>query len=360
MRRVRADNANKLAAHPLADSPRPVPATRRHSRRACSCAASSTGSGTSRASTTPRASCWTSCWRSRARPPTEPGSRAGLLAAGDGVDTTGEWERSLERVDGGYEDGSRSATTGSRSEGAMGMGYVHLSCGRLEEARDPSTRPSRERRRGAPTSCTRSRSSSRACCCSSGGELDAGMELVEDARIGIQKRLGDCEGGGIALSFLAQMTSRRGISSRALELYAESLATFEEVGDRPEIARVHCETGWTALCRRGHARGAARLPPRGADLRGGRAARAGPASRCWGSPRSRPPRAAPNARSPSPRRRTRSTERAGVVCDHPMDPGVVERIEALKASIPRGTVDGIVAKADELTPAAVLAMVTEP
>ena len=42
-----------------------------------------------------------------------------------------------------------------------------------------------------------------------------------------------------------------------------------------------------------------------------------------------------------------------------MDPGVVSRIDALKASIPKGTLDGLVANAGALTPAAVLAMVAE-
>ena len=47
--------------------------------------------------------------------------------------------------------------------------------------------------------------------------------------------------------------------------------------------------------------------------------------------------------------------RAGVVVDHTMDPGVIGRIEALKASIPTRTLDGLVANASALTPAAVLA-----
>ena len=51
------------------------------------------------------------------------------------------------------------------------------------------------------------------------------------------------------------------------------------------------------------------------------------------------------------------SKRAGIVVDHTMDPLVVGRIEALKASIPTGTLDGLVANASELTPAAVLAMV---
>jgi len=50
------------------------------------------------------------------------------------------------------------------------------------------------------------------------------------------------------------------------------------------------------------------------------------------------------------------TERAGVVCDHPMDPGVEDRIEALKVTIPKQAMDGLAAKARELSPAAVLAM----
>ena len=49
--------------------------------------------------------------------------------------------------------------------------------------------------------------------------------------------------------------------------------------------------------------------------------------------------------------------RAGIVVEHPTDPAVVGRIEALKASIPRGTLDGLMANASQLTPAAVSAMV---
>ena len=51
------------------------------------------------------------------------------------------------------------------------------------------------------------------------------------------------------------------------------------------------------------------------------------------------------------------SDRAGVVVDHPMDPGVEERIEALKASIPKAKLDGLVANAGALSPAAVLAMI---
>ena len=51
------------------------------------------------------------------------------------------------------------------------------------------------------------------------------------------------------------------------------------------------------------------------------------------------------------------SERAGVVVEHPMDPGVVGRIEALKASIPQATLNDLLASGRALSPAAVLAMV---
>jgi hypothetical protein len=53
------------------------------------------------------------------------------------------------------------------------------------------------------------------------------------------------------------------------------------------------------------------------------------------------------------------SERAGVVIAHPMDPGLAGRIEALKASIPKAALDGLVANASALSPAAVLAMIAE-
>ena len=53
------------------------------------------------------------------------------------------------------------------------------------------------------------------------------------------------------------------------------------------------------------------------------------------------------------------SERAGVVVAHPMDPTLANRIEELKASIPKGTLDGLVTTASTLSPADILAMVAE-
>ena len=153
------------------------------------------------------------------------------------------------------------------------------------------------------------------------------------------------------------MTFAKGDHARALALYREALASLEPVGDRPEIARVHCEMGWTALAaadapaaRRAFVLGVhaneevGSAPGTGLALLGLAAVEAaeGRAERAVAIA------AAAHALS----------ERAGVVVEHPMDPGVVARIDALKASIPKGTLDGLVANASTLSPAAVLAMVT--
>ncbi|HUY72345.1 MAG TPA: tetratricopeptide repeat protein, partial [Gaiellaceae bacterium] len=63
----------------------------------------------------------------------------------------------------------------------------------------------------------------------------------------IQRRLGDWEGAGMSLGGLAQLASSRGDTAGALELYRQSLAAFEAVGDRGEEARILSEMAWTHL-----------------------------------------------------------------------------------------------------------------
>jgi hypothetical protein len=53
------------------------------------------------------------------------------------------------------------------------------------------------------------------------------------------------------------------------------------------------------------------------------------------------------------------SERAGVVVEHPMAPGLSDRIEALKASISQADLDALVASGRALSPSAVLAMVAD-
>ena len=124
----------------------------------------------------------------------------------------------------------------------------------------------------------------------------------------------------MALSFLAQMTFAKGDHARALALYHEALASLESVGDHPEIARVHCEMGWTALAA-ANARAAQQAFGMPCTNTSWSAARAAPDSRCSGSRRSRRRRADPERAVAIAAAAHALSERAGVVIAHPMDPG---------------------------------------
>ena len=63
----------------------------------------------------------------------------------------------------------------------------------------------------------------------------------------IQQRLGDCEGIGTSFGGLAQLAAGRGESTAALDLYRQSLAAFEAVGDRGEVGRILSEMAWACL-----------------------------------------------------------------------------------------------------------------
>jgi non-specific serine/threonine protein kinase len=289
--------------------------------------------------------------------PPSRGRALAWLAAGMISTVTGEWDRSLDEWTAGYEEGRAVGDERAAAEGAMGMGYCHLHGGRMDAALaaiDDSITRSAD---GVFDFMRALAMTLKGMLLATTGDLEAGIALVEQARR-IQERLDDCEGGGVALSFLAQMTSTQGDQARALRLYREALASFETVGDHPEIARVHCETGWAALtaAETGTAQDSFRRAvhayeavgsPRGTGLALlGLAAVEAAEGR---SQRAVAIAAAADALS----------ARAGAVVEHPMDPGVVERIEALKASIPKAELDGLVADGRTLSPAAVLAMIVE-
>jgi predicted ATPase/serine/threonine protein kinase len=280
-----------------------------------------------------------------------------LLAAGMISTTTGEWKRSLSEWAAGCADGEAVGDAAIAAEGMMGVGYCNLSLGRMDEAR-AALDESIARSRAVGEEFLQALSMMLAGMQRyTTGELDAGIALVESARR-IQERIGDHEGGGIALSFLAQFHFAKGDVARALALYRDALALLEAVGDDPEIARVHCEMGWTSL---------AAAEPRAAQKAFVRSAHA---YERIGSPRGTGLAllglAAVEAAEGRAERAVTITEaaqalsvRAGVVVDHPMDPGVSARIAALKASIPKRELDGLVAEASVLSPAAVLAMLAE-
>jgi tetratricopeptide (TPR) repeat protein len=79
-----------------------------------------------------------------------------------------------------------------------------------------------------------------------GGDLGTAQTRYSEA-LKIQRRIGDEEGAGLSLSGLARLASQRGDPARALELYRESLAAYETIGDRAEEARILAELVWTHL-----------------------------------------------------------------------------------------------------------------
>ena len=287
--------------------------------------------------------------------PPSRGRALAWLAAGMVSTTTGEWERSLREWTNGFEDGKAVDDRRTAAEGIMGVGYCNLSLGRMDDAR-AALEEALARSAGGVSDFIQGFSMAiKGMLLFATGHLDAGMALVERAGE-IHVRLGDYELRGVALSFLAQMTFAKGDHARALALYHDALASLEAVGDHPEIARVYCEMGWTALARAdapaaqnafvravheydvvGSPRGSALAlmglaAVEAAEGRSERAVAIGAAAQAL-------------------------SERAGVVVVHPMDPGVASRIEALKASIPEVTLEGLVANASTLSPAAVLSMI---
>jgi predicted ATPase len=276
------------------------------------------------------------------------------LAAGMVSTTTGEWDRSIDEWRRGFEDGDSVGDREAAAEGLMGVGYCNLGLGRMEEA-SAALEKAIERSRGISDFMHAISMTIQGMQLFSTGKLEAGMSMVKDAAR-IQERIGDHEGGGVAESFLANMTLAQGDPTGALERYERALKLFKAVGDFPEVARVYCEMGWTALaandtgaastsfCR------AVRAYEKVGSPRGTGHALLGIAAVEAEAGRSE--RAVAIAAAAE-----ELSKRAGVVVDHPMDPGVAARIDALKASIPSTTLDQIAEEASLMTPAAVLAMV---
>ena len=179
--------------------------------------------------------------------PPSRGRALARLAAGMISTVTGEWGRSLIEWTGGTEDGRAVGDAEVAAEGLMGVGYCCLSLGRMEESRAALDESIALSAGGVSDFIHALSLTMKGMLLFVTGDLEPGMALIEEARR-IQERLNDCEGGGIALSFLAQMSFAKGDQhARALALYGGALDLLSTVGDQPEVARVHCEMGWTAL-----------------------------------------------------------------------------------------------------------------
>jgi hypothetical protein len=187
------------------------------------------------------------------------------------------------------------------------------------------------------------------------GTLDAGFALLTQART-IQTRIGDDEGGGLALSFLAQMTAARGDVGRALELYRQSVLSFTRVGNRTELARVHSEIGWTALS-------ASRLPVARAAFRGalrvydevGSARGVGLALMGLAASEAADGRAARAVTIAAAA--DALSERTGVIVVHSMGPEMEGHVETARATIGTELREALVAAGRAMSPGAVLTMI---
>ncbi|MEJ2205666.1 MAG: protein kinase [Gemmatimonadota bacterium] len=275
------------------------------------------------------------------------------LGAGMVSTTTDEWERSLDEWTHGFEDGDAVGDERIAAEGLMGMGYCNLSLERIDAAAEALDKAIA---RAAPVDAMMQAlaMSIKGMLLFATGERDAGVNLVQDARR-IQEGIGDHEGGGLAQSFLAQMAFAHGDPGMALTQYGEALTMFEIVGDLPEIARVLCEMGWTAL---------AASQPHAATESFSKAVNA---YESVGSARGTGHALLGLAAVEAAEGRTEQAvaiaaaaegflDRAGTVVAHPMAPGLAEQIEVLKASISGSTLEELVARAATLTAADVLAM----
>ncbi len=290
------------------------------------------------------------------RPPSR-GRAFARLAAGMVSTTTGEYERSRGEWAGAAADGEAIGDARATSEGIMGVGYCEMLLGRAAAAEATLADAVARSSGGVNPFIEGISRAMHGMVLFSTGRLDAGIAMIEQA-IEIGRRLDEHEARGVAMSFLAQMTFAKGDHARSVEIYRQALVHLETVGDLPEVARVHCDLGWTALAvgdavrARRAFQNAVRTNEALGSPRGTGLALLGLAA--VEAAEGRNDRAVAIAAAAEALSR-----RAGVVITHPMDPGLAERIATLKASIPKGDLDGLVARASTMTPQAVLAMVGE-
>ena len=172
--------------------------------------------------------------------------RAGaLLTAGLGSWALGEFQRAADEWAEAYRiavvrgaDRERCVTAFFQGIGLLGID--------LEEGRRLTSEGLEMSRRLGFTWAEGFASSIDGIVHSVAGDL-AAAEAMYDHGLEIQRRLGDWEGAGLSLGGLAALAARRGALVEALDLYRQSLAAFETIGDRAEEARILSEMAWTHL-----------------------------------------------------------------------------------------------------------------
>jgi predicted ATPase/tRNA A-37 threonylcarbamoyl transferase component Bud32 len=282
------------------------------------------------------------------------GRALALWAAGMVSANTGEMERTVSEWTRMVEDGRAIGDDAIVALALAGIGYAQLGIGLVAEAGRPLDEAIALAEAGDLDFLIGMSRTFKGMQLFLAGDPSGGATMIESARK-IQVRLGDFEVGGVALSFHAQLSFAEGDLSRALEFYREAEASFEVVGDKPEIARVQCEMGYTALAasdladaRRQFQRALQTYDEVGSPRGTGQALIGLAATEAAAGNTERAVTIAVAAQAMS--------ERAGVVVEHAMAPGVVERIEELRASIPQQQLDELVSTGSALSPSEVLAM----
>jgi predicted ATPase/tRNA A-37 threonylcarbamoyl transferase component Bud32/tetratricopeptide (TPR) repeat protein len=277
-----------------------------------------------------------------------------LFTAGMVSANTGEMERTVAEWTRMAEDGRAVGDDAIAALAIAGIGYANLGLGRVADA-GPLLDDALVRTEALGDAFLLSLTQSfKGMHLFLTGDLAGGVAMLESART-TQVRVGDFEVGGMALSFLAQMRFSQGDFVHALDLYREAEASFEVIGDKPEIARVRCEMGYTALtasdldeAQRQFQRALRTYDEVGSPRGIGQALIGLAATEAAAGNAERAVTIAVAAQAMS--------ERAGVIVEHPMASGMVERIAELRASIPQQQLEALVASGSALSPSEVLAL----
>jgi predicted ATPase/tRNA A-37 threonylcarbamoyl transferase component Bud32 len=283
------------------------------------------------------------------------GRAVGLLASSMICSVTSEPDRGLKDAGAALSDGEALGDASVISEAHMYHGYTHLGCGRPEEARVSLVQAIEAAESGGHEFLRTLAQILHGLCLFVAGDVDSGIVEVEK---GLKSQIprGDHEGGGVGLSFLAQMTFWKGDLTEAIEIYRRAEMMLDTVGDTPEVARVQCETGWVCLAQpdieaaRNHFQRAVRTYDAVGSPRGtGQALLGLAATEAAAGNSSRAVAIEAAAQELS--------RQSGVVVEHPMAPGVTERIDDLRASISQDELDALLKSGSGMSPAEVLAMV---
>jgi predicted ATPase len=265
---------------------------------------------------------------------------------------TGDWASASTHAEQGLADAKALADEGLRAELEMMTAYVCLSTGRMEAAAE-AMRASIAAARGADVPMLESLSLAfLGFHTFLSGDLEAGAAMITDA-VHMQERIGEYEARGITLSFLAQIALAGGDHDRGLTMYGAAEAAFMRVGDKPEIARVQGERAWTALATDNLEEATIQF------LRSLRSYDEVGSPRGMGQAllglavteeaQGRHERAVQIAAAAAVLSKT-----AGVVVEHPMVPGIGERIAELRGMIPAAEVEAVMAAGRVPTPREVL------